>query len=953
MKEIKKQLSALLEDAGSSAEYSFGGADREITGVTDDTRSVKKGSIFVCVKGGSFDGHTAAEDMLKKGAAAVVCERSLGLGGDEIVVKNSRKFFGLLTAAWYDHPERELILIGITGTNGKTTTASLIHGILSFAGNKTGLIGTAGTFAGEEAVERDETTPTTPKAGELYGVFRLMLEKGCKYCVMEVSSFALDQNRIGPAVFDCAVFTNLTGDHLDYHKTMENYYLAKKLLFTDHCRTAFINIDDGSGRRLAGEINCEKFTLSLKGNGDINADGVKHTDMGTDFVLRGKTGDITVSVNMIGGYNIANAQAAVSVCVHLGVGKDKIVQALKEFKGVRGRCELIPTGRDFRIICDYAHSADALENMLPCIKETVPEGGRLICLFGCGGDRDRTKRPLMAKAAAKYADLLIITSDNPRNEDPDSIIDEITAGLSDFPDVPYERITDRREAIFRSVSIARRGDILVLAGKGHEDYQILPGGVHIHFDEREICREALDRLDREFMTIDEIAEICGGKCINIPDGSVRIKAAGISSDTRTMTSGSAFIAFKGEKFDGHDFVRKAYELGAAVCITERAAENIPCVVVKDTYKAILDIAAEYRSRFDIKLAGITGSVGKTTVKEMTALALGSEYNTLKTQGNLNNHVGMPFTLLKLTNGHKAAAIEMGMSHFGEIERLSKTAAPDIAVITNIGWSHAENLGSQQGILQAKLEILKGAKEKAPLIINGDDPLLLPLKDTLDGRRVITCGVKNKGCDYTAEDITEAAESISFSVKGNRITLPCTGVHNVTDALLAYAAAAEAGCSGEKAAATLGNFRLDGLRQHIEHCGGKTFVVDCYNAAPDSMKAAIDVLCGIIPEKSGRRAAVLGDMLELGERSDELHREVGRYAAEKGVDLLVCFGEKAAYIAAGADESGTWCYTSKDKDEIAAFLKAQLKPGDAVLFKASRGVHMEDILNACRYCGDLP
>lgn len=950
MNEIKKQLSALLTDARNSAEYTFSGKDREITGITDDTRNVKKGNIFICVKGGSFDGHTAAEDMLKKGAAAVVCEHDLGLGDDQITVKNSREFYGHLTAAWYDHPEKELTLIGITGTNGKTTTASLIHGILSFSGDeyKAGLIGTAGTFIGNDPIERDESTPTTPKVSELYEIFRLMTEKGCKYCVMEVSSFALDQNRIGHAVFDCAVFTNLTGDHLDYHKTMENYYLAKKKLFTDHCKTAFINIDDSYGKRLSEEISTEKFTMSLSGSADIRTADIKHTDMGTDFILKDKNGDTPISMNMIGSYNIANAQAAAAVCERIGVPREKITAAFAKFEGVRGRCEIIPTGRDFRIICDYAHSADALENMLPCIKETVPAGGRLVCLFGCGGDRDRTKRPLMAKAAAKFADHLIITSDNPRNEEPDDIIDEIITGLDDFLSVSYDRITDRKQAIFHAVRTAKKDDVIVLAGKGHEDYQILKGNVHIHFDEREICRQALDSLDKCCLTIDEIIKACGGKPVNIPDTTLKISAEKISSDTRTITENSLFTAFKGEKFDGHDFVQKAVDSGAAACVTEREIDNIPCIVVKDTYKAILDIAAFYRKKFDIKLVGITGSVGKTTTKEMTALALGSEYVTLKTKGNLNNHVGMPFTLLKLTGEHQAAVIEMGMSHFGEIERLSMTCSPDIAMITNIGWSHAENLGSQQGILQAKLEILKGAKANAPLIINGDDPLLFPLKEKLAHRKVITCGTQNKECDYTAENITPTEKGISFTVNGDKIDLPCKGDHHVKDALLAYAAAVTAGCDGKKAASALSRFKAEGLRQHIEKKDGKTVLVDCYNAAPDSMRAAIDVLCGITPENGGKRVAVLGDMFELGEHSAELHREVGRYAAKKGIDLIVCccFGENAAQIAAGADESGAWCYVSKDKDDIVDFLKKQLKSGDAVLFKASRGVHMEDVMNAC-------
>ena len=952
---ITKQLSELLKDAGKSAEYRYKGRDCLITGITDDTRKVKEGNIFVCVKGARFDGHDAAKDMLDKGAAAVVCERDLGLGAKQIITTDSKKFYGLMVAKWFDHPENELILVGITGTNGKTTMATMIHHIITCAGGKAGLIGTAGTLCGNEPLTRDDSTPTTPKVFELYEIFRTMADKGCKYCVMEVSSFALEQNRIGPAVYTCAVFTNLTEDHLDYHITMENYYNAKKKLFTDHCKIAFINTEDEYGARLYKEISCPKYSYGIKGGTSVYASYIKYSDGANHFwfCIPGKS--FPFSLKMMGGYNVSNAVAAIAVCSKLNVPMSVITEAVNSFNGVRGRCENIPTGRDFYIVCDYAHSPDALENMLPSIKENTE--GRLICLFGCGGDRDRTKRPLMAKAAAKYADHLIITSDNPRNEDPDAIIDEIITGL-DGSTTPYERITDRRAAIFHAVKIAKKGDVIVLAGKGHEDYQVLKDNVHIHFDEREICAEALKALSNggtaetaslcSGMSIDEICEACGGKKYNIPTGSRFINAERISSDTRTITPGSIFIAFKGDRFDGHNFVHDAVVKGAAAAVTEYPVGDEPCIVVESTNRAILDIAAHYRRKFTPKLVGITGSVGKTTTKEMTALALSSKYDTLKTEGNHNNEIGMPFTLLKLSPQHKAAVIEMGMSHFGEIERLSKTCRPTIAVITNIGWSHAENLGSQEGILKAKLEILIGAEPTAPLIINGDDPLLYPLTEKITDREVISVGAKNKSCTYTAENIVSETDKVSFDIaKGgeiiDRIVLPCPGIHHVTDALIAYAAAVKAGCDGTAVCRKLEGFRLDGLRQHIEHRKGQTLIIDCYNAAPNSMMAAIDVLCDTKPASGGKRVAVLGDMLELGTLSPELHQRVGEYAAEKGIDLLVCYGNYAQYIAKGAEELGVPCCYSADKETILNYLSFKLSEGDAVLYKASRGIHMEEII----------
>lgn len=459
----------------------------EIASVTDNTANVREGSIFVCVKGRSFDGHSAASEMLGKGAAAVVCDHDLGLGERQIITDNPRRLYGQMCSAWFGHPERKMTLVGVTGTNGKTTITSVIKHVLTVNGYKTGLVGTIRNEIGDEVVQ---TGNTTPMAFELMQLFDRMYRAGCKYVVMEVSSFGLVQERIGASFFDVAVFTNLTQDHLDYHKDMEDYYQAKKMLF-DRCRIAVCNTDDDYGRRLFGEISCEKYTYSINDSADFYADGIKIKSSGTSFWLCEDSRSHLVNLKMPGMFNVSNAVAAIAVCMKLGLTAEKVISALGSCSGVKGRCEIIPTGRDFTVICDYAHTPDAVENVLKSVREYTE--GRLICLFGCGGNRDAAKRPKMAAAAAKYADRLIITSDNPRNEAPEAIISDILAGLNGT-DVPYETITDRREAIYHSLKIAEKGDVIVLAGKGHEDYQILADGVHIHFDEREVVAEGLKLL---------------------------------------------------------------------------------------------------------------------------------------------------------------------------------------------------------------------------------------------------------------------------------------------------------------------------------------------------------------------------------------------------------------------------------------------------------------------------
>lgn len=468
--------------------------DREISGVTDDTRRMKPGMVFVCIKGQKYDGHDAAKAMLEKGAAVVVAERDLGHGEKQIVVGDTRKVYGDLCAAWYGHPERQMRIIGVTGTNGKTTTATLIKEMLKQAGEKVGLIGTVQYEIGDEILPSPNTTPLTDA---YFALLRKMADAGVTTVVMEVSSFGLEQHRIGPTHFAAAVFTNLTQDHLDVHGTMENYYLAKRMLFdiTDY---AVINGNDEYGRRLFAETGCEKITYGIRQQGserfDAMADDIVLGTEGTKFTLHLSGETMPLSMRMTGMFNVSNAVAAIAVGRRIGIPMNVMTELLLDYTGVRGRCEVIPTALDFTVICDYAHTPDALEKTLASLRECTV--GRLIAVFGCGGNRDAAKRPKMARAAANLADLVVVTSDNPRDEDPLAIIQDILAGLTDT-DVPYLTEPDRAEAIYLAMKQAKTGDVVLLAGKGHEDYQIIAGGVHLHMDERELVADAAKRIFSE------------------------------------------------------------------------------------------------------------------------------------------------------------------------------------------------------------------------------------------------------------------------------------------------------------------------------------------------------------------------------------------------------------------------------------------------------------------------
>lgn len=446
----------------------------------------------------------------------------------------------------------------------------------------------------------------------------------------------------------------------------------------------------------------------------------------------------------------------------------------------------------------------------------------------------------------------------------------------------------------------------------------------------------------EKIILSEVAKWLGTEC---PEEKIINE---ISSDTRTINKDCLFVAIKGERFDGHDFVKYAIESGAAAAVTEYPVEGCPCLVVENTRKAFLKIAECYRKKMSPILVGITGSVGKTTTKEMISLVLSEKYKTLKTQGNLNNEIGLPKTLFNLDSTYEAAVIEMGMNHFGEIERLSKTASPTIGVITNIGFSHIENLKSQEGILKAKLEILEGMNDDAPLIVCGDDEFLSTLKVKLGKNRPIYFYGTAENCDFKISDIKEDDEISYFSIKyDGKITnlkIPCVGQHNILNAAAAFSIGKLCGLSDNEIANALLKYKSDGLRQNIVEKNGCTVIIDCYNASPDSMKASLKVLSGIKSE--GRKIAVLGDMLELGELSEKLHRLVGKYVAEYCPDMLYCYGENAMYIASEASDRGiaASAFHSDSKMLMAKKIKDYLKSGDTILFKASRGMKLEEVID---------
>lgn len=459
----------------------YGDSDVEITHITNNSRECVEGSLFVAVRGFQTDGHKYIKSAVENGASAVLCEEyDEGLDIVQVVSDNSRVSESLAAAQFYSNPSESFKLVGITGTNGKTTVTYLVKSILEYANLKVGLIGTNQNMIGDEIIE---TSRTTPDSIELQSIFARMRDKNVDVCVMEVSSHALELERVHGCTYSVGAFTNLTQDHLDFHGTMDNYANAKFKLM-EISEKAVINSDDSYGREMVKKCPCECLSYSVK---DVEAKLCAENILMHSDSVRFDVGNISYRLMIPGEFSVYNALCAIGIAKALGIDETIIAQGLEKATGVKGRAEVVPTGRDYTVIIDYAHTPDGIENILNAVRGFAK--GRVIIVFGCGGDRDNTKRPIMGRIAGEMADFCVVTSDNPRTEDPMKIISMIEDGVKQSGG-EYVVIESRRDAIKYALDNAKKDDCIILAGKGHETYQILNSGT-IHFDEREVVREIL------------------------------------------------------------------------------------------------------------------------------------------------------------------------------------------------------------------------------------------------------------------------------------------------------------------------------------------------------------------------------------------------------------------------------------------------------------------------------
>ena len=954
----------------------------EIRAVVADSRQVEPGALFVACSGARVQGTAFVAAAVERGAVAVLAQAPVpSCPVPLIVVPDTRALLGPIAAAFHGHPSRAMKVIGITGTNGKTTTSILLGTLLGAAGHRAAAIGTLGVWTPEGTRAGHMTTPEAPELQRLLAELR---DQGFTHVAIEVSSHALDQHRVAGVEFAVKLWTNLSRDHLDYHGTEAAYASAKAKLFRElplQGAPAFVNGDDPFAAAMGREGHAQAWSF----RGDPTAQHQAH-DLHADasgLSLRLSSpghGDLALHAPLVGRHNAENLVASVLACRALGVADADLQRAAAQLQAPRGRLEPVPNSLGALVVVDYAHTPDALVKVLPALRPLVAPGRRLVCLFGCGGDRDRGKRPLMGEVAAHLSDVIIATSDNPRSEQPEAILAAIEEGLVAGGALPLPSLVpsaladlagrpgyivevDRGSAIRRAIGVLGRGDVLLIAGKGHETTQTIGADVR-PFDDVAEARRWLSQhrqsggvwLRPEAFAFDgEIAvRACGGK-LRVPG---RRWSTGLCTDSRQLGDGSLFVALPGERFDGADFLGEAIAKGAAgiVCARGRGeafaeaarAGGTFLLEVDDPLVALGRLALDHRTRFQPLCVGVTGSNGKTTTKELTALALGSLGPVLATQGNFNNRIGVPLTLARLGPQHRAAVIEMGMSEPGEIATLCQIAVPRIGIVTSISEAHLEGMGTLAAIADEKMVLPHALPADGVAVLPAEEPLLRERAAGL-ACRVLWFGQQAGDVHRVGPLRVEGlAQHFTADVAGTRVdvTLPGLGVHLAHNALGALAIALAAGADLDAAAASLARYQPVGQRMLPSQIGPWLVLEDCYNANPRSTEVALDTLASL----TGPRVAVLGSMLELGATSHALHARVGRHAAQTGVDLLIAVGPMAAAYAEGARAGGLPAHRVAEVAEpadAAALVADRLPDAGVVLIKGSRGARMERAVAALR------
>ena len=963
------QLSRLI--AASEAQRVQGPAAVQIAGLTADSREVEPGFLFAALPGSKTDGARFVPAAIAKGAVAVLAgpDAQFDVPTEVAVVRAAepRRALSLMAAAL--HGPQPATIVAVTGTNGKTSIAEFTRQIFAACGRKAASLGTIGVVKPDGAVYGSLTTPDPVT---LHKTLAELAVEGVTHVALEASSHGLDQFRLDGVKLTAAAFNNLGRDHLDYHPTMEAYLAAKLRLFRalmQPAQTVVVNADGPAASEAAAAARARSLNVIETGNAGATIKLVRAERIGFGQKLRIAHAGVTydIDLGLIGDYQAGNALVAAGLAIAAGEDPARAIRAIGSLKGVSGRLEVVAETKGATVVVDYAHKPEALEAAITALR---PFAKRLVCAFGCGGDRDKGKRPIMGAIAARMCDAVIITDDNPRTEEPAIIRQEIMGGVAGTaPLGDVREIGDRAAAIRTGIAMLAAGDVLLVAGKGHETGQIVGNKTLPFSDQQEVLKAIREEghgasppvsgAASPLWSWDELIAASGGQADGMPPDPI----TGFSIDTRSIAPGEVFVALKDQR-DGHEFVGAAFERGAAAALVSATYARKPgdgaLLRIREAddgpLGALRRIGAAARARLaaHARVIAITGSAGKTGTTAMMRAALSSAGKTHAPEKSFNNHWGVPLTLARMPRDARFAVFEIGMNHANEIRPLVKLVRPHVAIIVNVLPVHVGNFADGMiGVAKAKGEILEGLEPGGVAVLPRDNPHF-PLLDQAakaQSAKVVTFGV--------SVDAKVRAQHMRNSPAGSDVTLPdgtryrlnIPGEHIAINSLAVVAALRELGVSLDAtlaiqsvtATAGRGGQRRCLLKAPDGRGLDDILLIDeSYNANPASMRAALAVLGRTTYGPAGRRIAVMGDMRELGDLGPELHKSLIDAIAPNKVDRVFACGPlmKGLFDLLPAERRGAWGERSTD---LVAPLMAALQPGDVVMIKGSLGTNMAPIV----------
>ncbi len=918
--------------------------NKEVTGICLRAEQIQTGQVFPIVKGEKFDGLDFLQMALDNQAGFVLADRVIQATVPVIVVSDVRQM--IAKAADVLYPSSHMTKIAVTGTNGKTSVTYFVQQILNMVGKSAASMGTIGI---QSPVYQQDGSLTTPDSVTLHQSLARLEQLGITHVALEASSHGLDQNRVGAIDFQATGFTNLTRDHLDYHKTMDAYLTAKMKLFLEQTASNGIVVLNAD----IPEFHDMEHVIAQKGL-RVYTYGANGTTLklisripsatGQDVIVQTRDETYAFHLNLYGDFQVMNVLCAVGLCLAVGTNISDIMAVLPKLKAPDGRMERVDVFNGASVFVDYAHTPDALERVLISLRPHATR--RLICVFGCGGNRDTGKRSQMGEIANRLADVVYITDDNPRMEDASLIRHAIKEACPKGID-----IDGRAEALYEALSELEDGDVLVVCGKGHETGQTIGTTVYRFNDKTEILsltsmfkKDILWRSTELSMALNTTV-------------SPYVSATGVSIDTRTLTYGDLFIALKGGRVDGHDYVLQAIDKGACACIVDHVMVGIPVgkqIIVSDTLVALESLARFARMRSEAVFIGVTGSSGKTTTKEMLRTVLSQQGRVFATSGNFNNQIGVPLMLSQMPLDTEYAVIEMGMNHFGEMAFLSELVRPNHTLITMTGAAHRAYFKSDEDIAVAKGEIFEYADKLGTAVLNRQSPQFdyLSAEARRCGiRHVVTFG-EQKEADFELiscfVEPTKTVVNMRWHGTNYHYEIGFAGRHFAFNSLAVLAMVDAVGASVDLALKTLADTKPvqgRGLPSDITLPNGEhiTLIDDAYNANPKSVEASLNTLGAY---QHHRRIAVLGDMLELGEYGAVYHRDLFKAIEMNQIDVVFCVGTlmQNLYDVLPSEKQGGYAVSVED---IIPQLTSVLRQGDVVLVKASNSMNLKKVVTVLK------